>query len=1138
VASVTGVGAGFEVVRATSVAALADHLADRLRASPPSDPFASIEVAVPSRGMERWLAQRLSGVLGATGSESGVCANVDFPFLGGTIQRIVAGVLGEEPGGHDPWTPDRLAWPLLAELDALPDDPVLAPLRAHLSEAGRPALRRRLPLARRIADLFDRYALYRPDMVAAWRNGAAVDGDGEPLPPNLAWQPVLWRRLHERLAAPSPDLRLGRAIELLRARGVLPGTTPASVTVFGVLAVPPRHLELLAALGTRTPVTLYAVAPCPAWDPDEPRPDPRNPLLVASGARARDAHTVLAPYLAARGVLDVDGDDPAVAAQVARAGGHRSVLSVLQADVRADRRRGGAEGSAAIALDAEDRSVQVHTCHGLVRQLEVLREVLLGLLEDDPGLEPRDIVVLTPDVAAVAPLLPAAFPARTRGAGGQASGPETLPIRIADRTLGHDSAVAQALLAVLELVTSRAGASEVLDLLAAAPVRARFGLTSADLDLLPTWLRGSGISWGRDAAHRAELLGLEDDAHTWRAGLDRWTLGAAMADDAERLVGGVRPFDEVEGAGVELLGRILAATDTLFTWLERLREARPIGAWHEALAAVLDDLLDPGPGPGRDAALTEDLAAVRGALQLVVETATGPDGAVSPVALTLEELRGLLSEHLGAVSGAPATGTGAITVTGFVPLRNLPHRVVCLVGMDDGAWPRAGATVGFDLLEVPRRPGDPDTRLEDRQQLLDAVLAARDHLVVTVTGHEPRTNEARQPAVPISELLDVLADTVGDPGALVTAHPLQPHSARYFREPRPGEAPIPRAFDPDHLAAARAARGASGRAPAFLTGPLPAPPADLLDLDAIELEDVIRFLEHPVRFLLQRRLGLRLGGDDPRLEDRDPTELGGLERWAIGQDLLEHRLAGRPVDRWRSVTLATGTTPVGGLGSVALDGIETLVEALVTQVAEEAAGESRSVPVDVTVPVASDLAGVGRARVVGSVPLRGATLLHVGIGQVRPKARLAAWIRLLALAAGDPHASPIAVLLGRHPVDHQAAATPISLDPTEAGTDPATALGGVVELYLRGHRELLPVLPDSAEAYVAALARSSDHDAAIAIAHGRAWQPFGGRGDGRDPYVVQALGPDTDLAEIAVTHPFAAEAIRLWEPVLAGTVRR
>ncbi len=1143
------------VVRSPSIAVLADHLAERLDTDPPADAFARIEVAVPSRGVERWLTQRLSTSLGATSDQAGVCAGVAFPFLGGVVQRTLAATLGEDREAVDPWSPRRLAWPLVELLDDLPGTSAFDPLRSHLTDAGVRTARRRFPLARRIADLFDRYALYRPDMTAAWLDGHDVDGDGDPLPANLGWQPPLWRLLTGMLATDSPDRRTTEAIARLQRGEVARGEDlPEAVTVFGVLAMPPRHLELLSALARVAPVTLYAIAPCPAWSAEVAVPLPHHPLLLASGVVAREAHTVLTPHLARAVHLGVaaHADDASGDAAPGQAG--NSALSVLQADVRGDRRRGPGGQLPALPWSAGDDSVQVHACHGPVRQLEVLREVLLGLLEDDPSLEPRDIVVLTPDIEVYAPIVPAAFPQRQARGGSQDPGaPPDLPVRVADRALAAENAVAQALLTVLELTTARVTASQVLDLLATAPVRARFGLGDSDLEELPRWVLGTGVSWGIDADHRRQLIDLEDGAHTWSAALDRWTLGAAMADDGTRMVGDVLPYDDVEGAGVELLGRVTSATDALFATLRRLAEPRSVGAWRASLAAAVTLLFDPGPGPHRDAELTAQLGQVRAALDDLVADAVTGDGSSTQVELTLEELRGILGDLLAAGGGAGATATGAVTVTGFEALRNVPHRVVCLVGMDDGALPRAGVEHGFDLLEAPSRPGDPDRRLEDRQLLLDAVLSAVDHLVVTYSGHDPRTNEHLQPAVAISELLDVLQASFTGPVQVVHSQPLQPHSPRYFRAAVDGEEPVLGAFDPHHLAAARAASQASGPVPAFLDAPLPPPPDDLVDPTGIDLDDLIRFLEHPVRFLLQRRLGLTLGEDDRRPPDRDPTELDGLQRWQLGQDLLERGLTATLPEDWRTVTMATGTAPVGGLGQVALEGVEDLVQLLLREVGE-LGGHRCLRQLELEVPIPGGAPQV--ARLVGAVEVVGDTVLHIGVSSPKPKHLVAAWVRTVAVLAGEPELTPQALLIGgdaglksgvrRITLDPLAGLLPLAVDgeedlaPEAAGMAAVAAmarehLGALVALYLRGHREVVALVPDTAAAYAAARADGADHDAAVTAAHFKAWAkpgPFGGDRD--DAYCVQAFGPDADLGEIDARHPFGAAADQLWGAILAA----
>lgn len=1174
-------GTGLQVVRAVDVDALATALGQRLAAAPADDPFAAIEIAVPSLGMARWLSQRLSHHLGTLPGEGGVTAGIDLPFLGQIVARTLAATL--DPDQHpDPWMPDQLQWSVLEHLDTLTDEPVNAPLVAHLTEGGSRADRRRLPLARRIADLFDRYALYRPHMVARWREGAAVDAADRPLPDRLRWQPALWQQLCARLDRPSPDQRLAAAVSALRAapdeatRLARPDQLPGPVTVFGVLGMPAGHLELLAALAARTRVALYVIAPVPAWrvpSAATARGRPTHPLLAASGTaawlagNALDAllasvpaeHTVLGPARA--GV-----PAPAAAVVAGAAGGTPRLLAALQEDLRADRRRGREGAPAPVPLDPADTSIGIHACHGPLRQLEVLREVLLGRLEDDPTLEPRDIVVLTPDIATYAPLVAAAFPPGPEAAPGA---PPTLPVRVADRTVRPGNHVAEALERLLALVTARVGASEVLDLLGMPPVRARFSLGVEDLATLTEWVRGTGISWGVDGAHRRALIDLDDDAHTWSAGLDRLALGAAMPDDGIGTVGAVVPFDDVEGDRVAQLGRVLAATDALFATLGDLADPRPRAAWLAALHAALGTLCDPGEGLRRDPGLTEELATVRDDLATLLGPGATPTEDEGP-SLTLEEVRWLLAGGLGTGGGSTPYGTGAVTVSGLVPLRNLPHRVVCLVGMDDGALPRTPQEHGFDLLAADPRPGDPDTRLEDRQLFLDALLAAGDHLVITYGGHDPRTNEVIQPAVPVSELLDVLEETALPPASGATVrdqvlvdHPLQPHSARYFRPVEPaglagpagqaGGRP-PQAFDPGHLAAARAARGERHPAPGFVARPLPAPGTEVVDPRGVELGGVVEGIQHPVRTLLRRRLGLSLGEDDRRVEDRDPTELDGLQRWRISEELLAQRLEGRAPRAWQQRQLATGTVPVGGLGAVALAGVEERVE-VVTAAFGAQPGPDRVVPIDLAVelPPGPGIAGWtpdGGLRLTGSVHLRGQRIVTVQMSSIKAKHRLAAWVRLLAVAAARPELAVDALLIGP-PAGDDGQATTCQLDPAllcEVDT-PSVAevarshLGVLLRLYLRAHVQAVPMLPETARALAVATRQGRD-DPAGSHPVRAAWEGRpGGRGrprvpgDRDDAYLVQALGAEVELDALLAAHPgLVGDIAAVWEPILAAEV--
>jgi len=336
--------------------------------------------------------------------------------------------------------------------------------------------------------------------------------------------------------------------------------------------------------------------------------------------------------------------------------------------------------------------------------------------------------------------------------------------------------------------------------------------------------------------------------------------------------------------------------------------------------------------------------------------------------------------------------------------------------------------------------------------------------------------------------------------------------------------------------------------------PLPPPATELVAADTIDLDELIRFLEHPVRFLLQHRLGLSLGEDDRRLPDRDPTELGGLQRWQLGQELLALRLAELVPERWRTLTMASGTAPVGGLGQVALDGIEQVVDRVMARV-DALEGERRLVAVEVAAPVTA--AAPAGTRLVGSVELVGRTVLHVGVSSPRAKHRLAAWVRAVSVLATDAQLQPHAVLIGGDRT-LSSGVREIGLDPSiglvgRGGTAPEGVADGpdelaqvardhlaaLVSLYRRGHQEVLPLLPETANAYATARSEGADHASAIATAQQRAWAGSGSFGGDRDDvYVVQAFGRDTELADIDARHPLGAAAQLIWEPLLAAGVRR
>jgi exodeoxyribonuclease V gamma subunit len=1104
----------------------ADRLVDGLAAllaGPAADPFTPEVVAVPARGVERWVTQRLSHVLGAgPRGADGVCADVLFPHPSRLVAEVVARAAGLEPD-DDTWDPDRVVWPLLDTVDACAPEPWCRALAGHVGvdpDDPRPHRRgRRLSAARHLATLYDSYAAHRPGMLTDWLAGHDTDGAGADLPDDLRWQAELWRRLRDTVGLPSRAERLGPACERLRTQ---PGLVdlPDRLSVLFPTRLTTAQLRVLDALATQREVHLWLPHPSPVlWSrisrygtgpgPHRRRTDPttglpRNQLLAGLGRDSRELQLQL---------TEVVGTDE----HLPLAPTPDTLLGRVQRALRDDLPYEDAPPPWSI-----DPSLQVHACHGPERQVEVLREVLVGLLGNDPTLEPRDVLVMCPDIEEYAPLISATFGlADDRGPGATHPG-HRLRVRLADRALRQTNSLLATVAALLELADARVTASQVLDLAASQPVRRRFRLTDDDLERLHEWARDAGVRWGLDAGHRAPYGLATVPQNTWSTSLDRILLGAAMADEAAdpRWVGLALPLDDVDSSDIGLAGRLAELVDRLAATLTELSGERPLTAWLETLTAGLDRLTEVTEADAwQHAQARRELAAV----------AAEAGARAGSVRLSLADLRVLLADRLRGRPTRANFRTGELTVCSMVPMRSVPHRVVCLLGLDDGHFPRTVSVDGDDVLARDPCVGERDRRSEDRQLFLDAVLAARDHLVVLYTGADPRTNARQPPAVPVGELLDA-ADVVARPtdggrarDHVVVHHPLQPFDARNFEVGRLG-APGPFSFDRQALAGARRAAEPREETTRFLDLPLD-PPDEPVDL---ALDDLVAFLEHPAKAFLRQRLGITLPRDEEELDDDLAVELTALDRWSVGDRLLRARLAGADLQTCRDAEWRRQTLPPRELGRRVVTEVVGQVEPLVAAAAAVRTGAGGAV--DVT-------AQAGGRRVVGTVGVvHASTLVRVDFSRLAAKHRLRAWAQLLALTASSPETSWTAVTVGR---GYRDAVARSSLGPVDAA-EATRHLADLVALRASGLCAPLPVAVKTSAAYAEARVGGMSPANALAKAR-RAWQPDRFDGEQADPAHRLVWGDEAALDLLLADpgagdepHRFGELARRLWDPLLAA----
>lgn len=1096
---------------ASGLAPLADELA-RLLTDAPTDPFTRDVVAVPGEGTKSWLVARLAERLGASGGlwPDGIVANVEFVFPATLVRRA----LGDDRNSGR-WSVGPLTWAIYQELG----DGAAEELGLALD-----AVR-----ARAIADLFDRYGLHRPTMVHAWEAGHDVDVTGAALPEHVRWQPRLWRRLLHRLGEPSDVRRLALDTAALRAARIEP-LLPDRVVLVGLSGLPSPHLDVLGALATRR--ELHVLAPAASievWrrvagvahelgesavlrSGDPSAAAVAHPLAKTWGRASREAQLLLAAMAARQGVqarlVGGAGDDAGEPPL--------TLLARLKHDIAHDVAPPGRPTAGATdrrpELAADDASFQWHRCHGPVRQVEVLRDVIVRLLEEHDGprprFEPRDVAIVCPDVATFAPLVEAVF------AGDPQHGVPQVPVRIADRSLRADSPLLDAVAHLLDLLEGRFRASDVLAFTARAAVRHRFGIKSDHLARFASWAASTNVRWGLDSPSRTEF-GFPPNvvAHTWQAGLDQLLVGSTMPDETGALaIGDTPPHAGIESDDVDAVGMLADVVRQLGLAVRRLGGAQRVADWCDAVATSAHALCSL---PEIDAWQWRDLDRALATMREDHELAGGDHGLTVPSA----ELAVLLSQLLEHGGGRARFGTGAVTVSSPTAQRGVPHRVVCLLGLDGELV--AGTAAADDLAAAPPCVGDRDARSELRAQLLDAILAAGERLVVCTTGRDLRTNANVAPAVPVAELADLIDATVrvgaaqgsGSSGKasdrVAVDHPRQSWSEPNFW---PGRLGVPTAWSFD-----RAARdAASTRREARPT--LPVMGADLppQPLTEVTVDELVEGLRNPVRALARARLGIFVAGDDERVSDLPELTTVGLGRWQVSDRLLAkvlaggRRLAAGERDEWLRVEQAAGRLPPLAAGERSLN--ESLKAVTTILDAAEAEGVALDVPALTQV---LDVA-VGDCQVVGEITgVRGELLVELTASTLRARHRLATWVRLAALTCARPEVAWRAVTVGRE--KDRAKVIRLQMRSPEHAR---IALQSAVDLVGRVRCSVVPAL---AELTRALLDEGPDKAASD-------WRPsFAGAGgdNGNERYVRFMLG-EVDFEELLGIPPRADEVGPEW----------
>lgn len=1113
----------FRVCHSNSLDLLKDFIANIMQHDPLPDPLAQEVVLVQSPGMAQWLQMELAQTFTA-----GIAANNHFPLPASFIWQMFVAVLPNIPA-ESAFTKSAMSWKLMHLLEQLIDHPQYACLSHYLEQD--PDKRKLHQLSNQVADLFDHYMVYRPEWLQQWQAGRSVDGLGE----HQQWQAPLWQALVEYTAElGQPQWHRANLyqqfIQCLLSSDRRPEGIPQRVFICGISSLPPIYLQALQALGKHSDIFLLVTNPCQHYWGDiqdraflarlltkrrrvmahqqskfietgEQRPlfkmpalaeslfnqegeqSLPNPLLASWGRQGRDNLYLLAQMESVNDELHafVDIEPTHLLSQL-----QNDILQLEDHAVIGLNKKQFQSSETKRLLDPDDCSIIINSCHSPQREVEVLHDYLLNLLQQDPALTPRDIIVMVADIDSYSPYIQAIF-SRTEQT-------TYLPFTISDRRASQAHPVIQAFIQLLTLAENRFTSEQVLALLEVPAIAARFAITEQQLQRLRHWVEDVGIRWGLDDLSIEGLALPVTGQHTWQFGVTRMLLGYAL-DSQQGDWQGILPFDETAGLMGELAGQLADFLQALGEWRTVLNQSRTLCEWLPYCRQLTDSFFM-GDGDSQ-AALELIHEQWRKMLQ---EGIDAQFASALPMTILRDEIRGRLDQE----RISQRFLAGQVNFCTLMPMRSIPFKVVCLLGMNDGVYPRTLLPSGFDLMSNQSLKGDRNRRDDDRYLFLEALTSAQNYFYISYIGHSIQDNQPRLASVLVTELVDYISQSftlpndrlldVDSSAARVKQHLIHQQTRTPFAADNFYASNRWQSFAKQWLAAANS-RGEQAKEFADVLTYQP--------LSEVRLEEFLSFWRHPIRAWFTRRLGISLQREEVSLPESEPFVQENLSRYQLNQQLLNTLIEQQDSEALYRLQRLAGQLPYGAYGRLAWQQQREKMTAIAEQVSPQRS-QTESQEVDIL---------LGTTRLIGWLPqVQADGLLRWRPGKLNLADGLLLWIEhLLYCVLGGQGESR---MYGRDASQWRF----LALTPDQAKLQ----LAALMAAYHQGMAQPLWLLKTSGEAWLtASLPKRKPQDKPVMLqidwqektqrsARQRlqaAWQEsYMTPGEGSDPY-LQRLAP-------------------------------
>ncbi|CAM3994370.1 exodeoxyribonuclease V subunit gamma [Vibrio neonatus] len=1120
----------FTVYHSNQIDLLKSLLIALIHQQPLASPFEQEQILVQSPGMSQWLKMELA-------KEMGIAANLNFPLPATFIWQMFIEVLPDVPQ-RSAFNKEAMTWKLMQVLPNKLAEPEFSPLASYLEQDDDDS--KLFQLAGKIADIFDGYLVYRPDYINAWEQNEHPDElQGQGL-----WQGILWRELYQ-FTLDLEQSEYHRANLYQKFIDVLASTSeissnnvPKRLFVFGISSLPPKYLEALKALGEHIDVHLMFHNPCRYYwgDIKDPRTlskmanlvRPRirwneqgmeteqgvavlkgdiehnalpefhhdaisNNLLASMGKQGRDNLYLLSDLGSNEVEAFVDIESTSLL--------HKIQQNILQLEQHQDDSQLD-QSTHKGCVSAQDTSLSIHSCHSATREVEVLHDQLLAMFNQDPTLKPRDIIVMVADINAYSPAIKAIF--------GNATADRRIPYSISDRSVAEETPILNAFLQLLALPNSRCGRSEMMEILETPAILQRFGMSETDFDLINLWTQEAGIRWGLDDSTATEFELPTLNQNTWLFGLQRILLGYSMSstNQAFELSEGIlAPYEQIEGMQGELAGKLAAFIDKVLHYRNALQTPLHSADWQAQLNQLANDFFE------LDIENEIALTSIRDALSSLTQQ-------TSEAALTSELSHQIISEYLQDKLDNSRISqrflAGQVNFCTLMPMRSIPFKVVCLLGMNDGVYPRSVPLEGFDLMSVKTRIGDRSRRDDDRYLFLEALLSAQQTLYISYIGQSILDNSECLPSVLLTELQEYCAQnyclvgdqdlSVDDSGDQLVSHLTSSHAMTPFSK----DAFLNNAsFASEWLPIANGISSIEQTAPTPLTDYF----LERGSVTEIELDQLLAFWSLPIKYFFNHRLQVWFNRDSEIVEDDEPFAFGGLERYLLRDEIVAAMLDGgeAQVEQVSQYYRSSGQLPIGEFGDLEVAENKAAMMGLVSEIEFYTNSKQPSIPLSVSVPY-----GKHNLTITGWLDNHYASgLVNYRVGRIRSKDILQAWIKhLCACASNQSLTSHLIGITNSKEVEYFSIAA-------ISAQDALDFLQDLLALFFEGMTQPLAYFPYSAQSAMQEMSKKlqkNDSDVAREAAQAKFNSSFLGddynAGESQDIYIQRAWPQwDDALAE-------------------------